>query len=357
MKENNNKTGVEDIDLLMLFRKIWDKRRLVYKVCGIAAVIAIVAAFSIPKEYTTKVILAPEVNNKSGLSGSMGALASMAGLNLGGGGGEDAIFPELYPKIMQSTPFLTEMFDVKVTDSKGKLNTTLYDYLQKHQKQPWWGYILGLPKDGVKWIISLFAEKEDDGHDKKANPFRLTSDQAAVAGGIKNMIKVSVDKKTDVVTFSVSSQDPLVSAIVADSVMGKLQEYVTDYRTKKARKDLLFAEKLYNESKKNYLERQKEYATFSDRNIDLIFATYKAEEERLKNEQNLAYNVYNQMAQQLQVAKAKVQEQTPVFSVVQPPTVALLASSPKKFFLLAGFVFLAFVSVSAYILIKDKLKK
>lgn len=357
MEGENNGINANEIDLLVVFKKIWSKRKFILKVCGIAAAVAIVVALSIPKEYTTKVILAPETSGKSGLGGSMGALASMAGINLGSGSGEDALFPELYPKIMQSTPFLIEMFEVKVTDSKGKINTTLYDYLLKHQRQPWWGSVLGLPGRGIGWVVSIFDDKEKKVITKEVNPFCLTFEQSNIAGRIKNIIKATVDKKTDLITFTVVAQDPLVSAIIADSVMVKLQEYITDYRTQKARKDLLFAEKLYREAKANYLEKQKDYVTFSDRNIDLIFATYKGEEERLKNEQNLAYNVYNQVAQQLQIAKAKVQEQTPVFTVVQPSTVALLPTSPKKMIILVGFVFLAFVGASSWVLIKEKLKK
>lgn len=48
--------------------------------------------------------LAPESGGKSG-GGSMGALAAMAGINLGTSSGEDALSPELYPDIVSSTPF------------------------------------------------------------------------------------------------------------------------------------------------------------------------------------------------------------------------------------------------------------
>ena len=117
----------QEIDLIELAQKVWASRKLVFKACGIAALVGLVVAFSIPKEYSTSVTLAPE----SG--GSMGALAAMAGINLGTSSGEDALSPELYPDIVSSTPFLIELFDVKVKDQKAKVDTTLYAYLKEER--------------------------------------------------------------------------------------------------------------------------------------------------------------------------------------------------------------------------------
>lgn len=107
----------QEIDLIELAQKVWASRKLVFKACGIAALIGLVVAFSIPKEYSTSVTLAPESGGKSA-GGSMGALAAMAGINLGTSSGEDALSPELYPDIVSSTPFLIELFDVRVKDQK-----------------------------------------------------------------------------------------------------------------------------------------------------------------------------------------------------------------------------------------------
>ena len=109
----------QEIDLIELAQKVWADRKMLYKVCGIAAVIGLIVGFSIPKEYSTEVTLAPESASKVN-AGSMGALAAMAGINLGGSVGEDALSPELYPDIVKSTPFLLELFDVRVKDQKGK---------------------------------------------------------------------------------------------------------------------------------------------------------------------------------------------------------------------------------------------
>ena len=164
------------------------------------------------------------------------------------------------------------------------------------------------------------------------------------------------DKKTGVTTLTVTMQDPLISAALTDTVMHCLQNYITDYRTNKARHDLAFTEKLFNEAQENYYEAQQKYARFMDGNQNIIMQSFRTEQERLQNEMNLAYGVFTQVSQQLQLAKAKVQEITPVYTVVQPATVPLRPAKPNKIMILIGFVFLAGVGSIGWILfVKDLL--
>lgn len=355
--DNTPDNQEQEIDLIELAQKIWAERKLVFKACGIAAVIGIVVAFSIPKEYETKVTLAPETTGGKGISGSMGALASMAGINLGGGGnGEDALSPELYPNIVSSTPFLVELFNVNVVNKEGNINTTLFDYMDNHQKSTWWSYILSAPFKALGWTMSLVRGEEKETGNNEVNPFNLTKDQQRIAEEISKSITSSVDKKSGVITLAVTMQDPLISAALTDTVMKKLQNYIIDYRTNKARHDLAFTEKLYKEAQDAYNKAQQAYAAYTDGNMNVVMARYKTEEERLQNEKNLAYNVYNQVAQQLQMSKAKVQEITPVYTVVQPAVVPLKPSKPSKPLILIGFVFLAAFGSIGWILVKDMFK-
>ena len=363
MSEANDKLSSEkrqeeeqEIDLIELAQKVWAERKLVWKACGIAVVVALVVGFSIPKEYSTSVTLAPEAAGKTS-GGSMGALAAMAGINLGASSGEDALSPDLYPDIVSSTPFLTGLFDVKVQSQEAEIDTTLYGYLKEYQRAPWWSAILSAPFKALGWTMSLLKGDEEEAGDGKLDPFHLTQDESDVANALSERIAVSVDKKTGVTTLAVTMQDPLISASLTDTVMHCLQNYITDYRTNKARHDLAFTERLYNEAKADYTEAQKKYAAFVDANQNIILLRYKAEQERLQNEMNLAYNVYNQVAQQLQMAKAKVQEITPVYTVVQPAVVPLRASKPSKVMILIGFVFLAGVGSVGWILfVRDWIK-
>ena len=342
----------QEIDLIELAQKVWAERKLVFKACGIAVIVALVVAFSIPKEYATSVTLAPETGGKSA-SGSIGALASMAGINLGASSGEDALSPELYPDIVSSTPFLTSLFDVRVTSEEAEVDTTLYAYLKDYQHSPWWSVIMSAPFKALGWTMSLFRDEPEEG-DAKLDPFHLTKEESGIAKALGSRLAVSVDKKTGVTTLTVTMQDALISASLTDTVMHSLQNYITDYRTNKARHDLAYMEKLYDEAKQDYTEAQQKYAQFADANLNISRLVYRAEQERLQNEMNLAYQMYTTVSQQLQMAKAKVQEITPVYTVVQPATVPLRAAKPNKLMILVGFVFLAGVGSVGWILfVKD----
>ena len=354
MDENTKQSSVsspeeQEIDLLELAGKVWAERRLVLKWCGVAVVVALIVGFSIPKEYTTTVMLAPEVEGGSRSLGGLSALAGMAGINMNAGESSDALYPELYPDIVSSVGFTTELFPVSVEDEEGELKTTLYNYLKEEQRSPWWSAILSFPFKCIGWITSLFQDEEEK-VGQGIDPFRLTEDETDVVKILNERISVSVDKKTSVITLSVTMQDPLISATMTDTVMQKLQNYITEYRTNKARHDLDFTQKLYDEAQKKYYVAQQAYADYVDMNQNISLRSVQTRQERLQNEMNLAYNLYNQTAQQLQLAKAKVQENTPVYTIVQAATVPLKASKPSKLMILVGFVFLAGVISVGWIL-------
>lgn len=357
-EEQNKNPQVREIDLVELCLKVWKRRRLVIKNCIIAGIAGVIIAFSIPKEYTTEVTLAPEESGSGGgLGGSLGSLASLAGINLGGMMSEDAISPDLYPDILSTTPFLVGLFNVPVQTKEGDLSTTLYDYLDEHQRKAWFSYVLSAPFDALGWFMGLFKEKEPEGDPATANYFNLTMDQAKMVKSLSKLITGEADKKTGLITLSVRMQDPLISAALADTVQDRLQDFITDYRTSKARKDLEFSEKLYAESRADYVAAQRAYADYVDKNLDVILKRYQVEEERLEKEVDLTYTVFNQVAQQVQLAKAKVQQQTPVYMVMQPAVMSVRASSPKKVLILFGFVFLAFFGTAAWVIFKDKLQE
>ena len=67
----------------------------------------------------------------------------------------------------------------------------------------------------------------------------------------------------------------------------------------------------------------------------------------------LTFNVYNTLAQKLEQDKLRVQEETPVYTVIEPSTIPLKASSPRKLIILVGFVFLAVAGGIGYLFEKD----
>ncbi len=332
------------IDLLDIASNLWANRRKLIKwsVCG--ALIGLIVAFSIPREYTTSVQLAPEVGDNKASGGGMAALASMAGL-ASLSNGADAVYPMLYPDVVSSVPFLTSLFDVEVQTKEEGKKLTVEQYMEEDVSSPWWSEVLSLPFK----LIGLLTPAEEVDPNHKLDNFQLTKEEDDLVKALRDRIVANVDAKTSVVTVNVSMQDPLISAVLADTVVNRLKQFVTDYRTNKASQDLRYAEMLNEEAKAAYYTAQQRYANYLDRNQGIVFRSAQVERERLENETSLAFNLYNSTCQQVQHAQAKVQETMPVYAVITPATVPIKPSKPRKALILVGFTFLAFVACAVWI--------
>lgn len=342
------------IDWMGILRQIIAIRKKLYKAAAIGLVAGIIIALSIPKQYTVSVTLSPEMG--SGKSG--GGLASMAASFLGGSIGSDspdALNASLAPDIVASTPFLLELMNARVITKDRSIDTTLTAYLDE-QKSSWIGCILQVPGMAISGIKSLFEDKEEEViiETSDSGTIELSEEDARKLESLRKVIIADVDKKTAITTLSVTLQDPKVVATVADSVVSKLQQYITTYRISKAKEDCKYLEMLYKERQQEYYEAQQRYARYVDANSNVVFQSTLAERERLQNDMNLAYQVYSQVAQQLQVARAKVQEEKPVFAVVEPAVVPLQPSGTSRKVIMLGIMFLTIAGTGTWELLGKK---
>lgn len=331
----------QPIDFGAIWQALKKNRKLYYIVLPIAFVVAIVIAKSIPTYYKCEVLLAPE----SGGGSSMGQLASLAssfGVNLGGGGnaGGDAITPSLYPDLMKSTDFKTSLFPIKVHGKKDKTSITYYDYLKNKWKEPWWEDFFGL----------MAPEKKKD---TLVNNFELTGEQYRITGMINKNVVCKIDKKTGLISINVTTQDPYIAALLADSVKTRLQDFLTEYRTQKSRHDLEYAEMLQVQAKKDYEHARQKYVEFVDANQDVVLESIRQKQTDLENDLQLQYNNYNTLSAQVLAYKAKVQEATPAFTTLQRATVPLGPAGPKRPQILFVCLFLAAMFTTIWILYKE----
>ena len=358
---NNHNDEELEIDLMDLLRKVIGIRKKIYKAAGIGLIIGVIVAISIPKQYTVEVTLSPEMGNNKG-GGLSGLAASFLGSGVSMGDGTDALNASLSADIVSSTPFLLELSNMKVPVS-GSEEISLSSYLDE-ESSPWWSYVIGFPGMVIGGVKSLFIEDEDESifSDKASQgTIELSKKESQKIESLKKKIVASVDKKTSMTSVTATFQDSKVAAVVADSVVKKLQEYIIDYRTSKAKEDCAYLEKLCKERQQEYYIAQRKYAHYVDSHDDLILQSVRTEQERLQSDMSLAYQVYSQVANQLQVARAKVQEEKPVFAVLEPAIVPLSPSGTSKKVYALAFIFLCVVgAISWELLVKDfwtKLKK
>jgi hypothetical protein len=330
-----------ELDLMDILRKLISIRKTIYKAAGVGLVIGIIVAISIPRQYTVEVTLSPEMGSVKG-GGLSGLAASFLGSEVSMGDGTDALNTSLSPDIISSTPFLLELSTMNIPVSKDE-NMTLNTYLDE-ESSPWWNYVIGFPGMVIGGVKSLFAEEENESRALNRisqGTIELSKKESKKIEILKEMIVAAVDKKTSMTSVAVTMQNPRAAAVVADSVVKKLQEYIIDYRITKSKEDCIYLEKLFKERQQEYYSAQQKYADYLDSHDNIILQSVRAEQERLQNDMSLAYQVYSQVASQLQVARAKVQEEKPVFAIVEPAVVPLEPSGTSRKIYVLVFVFLS----------------
>lgn len=338
-------TKEDVIDLGLIFRTLKERKKLFAKVLPTVFVLSCAYILCIPRYYASSLSLAPEIAGNS-MQGTLGSLASSFGIDLGSMETTDAINPLLYPDLMEDNGFVVDLFSIKVKSADGEIDCNYHDYLAKHQKRPWWGYCIGA-------IKNIFKSKEKPGAAAgKKDPYILSKAENDIANAVRSNVGITVDKKTAVITINVNAQDPLICKTVADGVKERLQDYITIYRTNKARIDEKYYQKLLAEAKTDYEKARQLYGNYSDANMEVILESYKAKQVDLENDMQLKYNTYSTIMTQYQAAKAKVQERTPAFTVVKGASAPIRPAGPRRMIFVLGMLILAAIGTSAYIVFK-----
>jgi len=181
MNINQQPVCVEDdeIDLRELFATIWKHKIFIAVFVFIVTSLAIIDALDKPNEYKIDTILAPQEQSKTPNLGGLGALASMAGVNIGGGSG---ITPDIaFQNVLNNYMFMKEFIK-----KRGIAKKLLSGELQKD-------YVFALNYDGVYKFFN--GNKKDE--QKKVDMFSMYKQ-------IKGSFSIKKDK-TGLITISFMS--------------------------------------------------------------------------------------------------------------------------------------------------------
>ena len=312
-------------------------KRMLLFATGLTLVVAGIL-FSLPRYYSATIQVIPE-SSEGGVSlpKNIAELSSLAGFSMNANNGKDAINPDIYPDIFNSNNFIIDVLKLQVI-RQTKDTMSYYNYLTFHQEQPWWDRALEVIK-GNKTPPSRTI-------DFTATHFNLHQEQ--LIKETKSNIRCDIDKKTGMISLTTMAQDPYVSSSLANAIMKRLQAYIIDYRTSKARIDLRYAERLQKEARERYAKVQKAYVAYSDSHTDLVLNEYKTKEADLENEMQQAFNALTQLGVQVETAKAKLQERTPAFTVIQEAPVPVRPAGPKRMIPIFLTFILGIVSSGCY---------
>lgn len=349
----------DEIDLKDLFIKIWTQRKLILVVTAIAIVIGLLVAFLSPVEYSASCTVVPQQTEKSG--GNLAGIASMMGVNLGSGMSGETLSPTVYPNIVKSAPYCSDIMQTKITTKKSSVPITLYEYYTEDEYRDKnlfsiiAKYTIGLPGTILSAITS--NDSEDLGQAIYSDTITgkvisLSEDERKVYEIISNNIQLELNSKDGYIVLGYSFGEPEAVAQITQNLYTTLDKYVRNYKAQKAEDNLIFVQSSYEDARADFLRKQSELAAFQDANRDLSTASARATLRRLNSEYDIAFTVYNELAKQLEQAKLAVKQSIPVLTVIDPVVVPNQKSAPRRAMILIVFTFLGVIIGIGWVFIK-----
>jgi uncharacterized protein involved in exopolysaccharide biosynthesis len=339
-----------EISIKQLFNIILNSKKKIAIITFLVATLGVVYALILPVQFVSSAKVLPEIA-QSGASklGGLGALAGLAGLDLDNMSNADAVRPNLYPDIVSSTPFAIQILNIPVVTKEGEKYPSLGHFLNKEGKKSFITNILesfSSPKLLAADKYTLFAENADN------KSYRFTKKQVATLKNFKARVGSTFDKKTGVIELSVKMGDPEVAGLIAEQSLANLTKYVVDYRLEKIKKYESFLEDRLNEAKRKYENARFNLNNYKDRNKNMFLLVPKAQEEQYKNDYDMAYGLFIEVSKKLEQTKIQAQNETPVLKVLEPPTIPLIKSEPKRTVIVISFAILGFILACLYSLFK-----
>ena len=333
----------DEIDLIQLVKTLWEGRKTVIKTTIIFMFIGLFIAIFSQKEYTASCTMIPQsVEEGAKLGGSLGGLAAMAGINLGSLGSGSDIPPTLYPKIVNSIPFQKELMKTPLSIEGQSEQVTFAHYYEEIYGPGLFGYIkkysIGLPSLIIKAFKKDQSLSEDQGRSDQI--LSISLEEKELIERLQEQLNIEFNDKDGYISLSIRMPQAKAAAQMVQKAQILLQEAITNFKIQKAKEQLTFVEERYIEKQKEANQAQQKLAQFRDRNKNVSTALAQTELERLTAEYNLVYGVYSEMAKQLETQKIQVKEDTPVFTVIEPVTIPIQKSKPKRPLILVVWTFI-----------------
>jgi uncharacterized protein involved in exopolysaccharide biosynthesis len=355
----------DEIDITEILKKLWVKRSFIIKLTVAFLLLGLFVALFSPVQYTSTCTVVPQSGNRSG-GGGLGGVAAIMGVNLGTAMmTEGTLSPVMYPEIIKSVPFTREIMKTEVIVEKSNGQPiTLYDYYTDKQYRDFnllgaiKKYTIGLP--GVL-IGAIRGDKEPEIVESSLigdsnTVFKLTEEEKRVYDAIQGAVQINPNSKDGYVTIGYVFPEAKVAAQVTDKIYRTLEEYVSQFKSEKLNDNLEFVEISYETARTDFLNAQDRLTAFQDANRGLTTASARSMEARLRNEYDIAYTIYRELATQREQAKIAVKENQTILTLVNPPVVPHEKSAPRRSIIIIGFLFLGVVVAVGWVLAAPSLQ-
>jgi len=347
----------DEIDLRDLILPLWKARKQILLIATLCGILGYIIGFLTPPTYMASSTFLPQTSqDNGGISGSLGGLASLTGVNLNTSNLGGEIPPSMYATVLASEPFRKRILDAKIWVNGDSITYRTYlENIPKSGISTLKEYTIGLP---IKLIglISFYVEKEQVPA-KLEGIQHLSSIDYSYLDAILGKIDIVNDPNLGIVIISVEENDPFVAAQVTITTEKVLQEWIREHKIKRAKMQYDFIEKQFLAKQKDFFSIQDQLAAYRDRNQNVLSASYLTQLERLQAQFDLLNSVYTDLAKQKEQAAIQLNKATPTFSVLDPVKLPRGKIGPKKIKYLAIYFFLGLILSSSYYLAKKPIIK
>ena len=361
IQENKNTSPSQEdsIDIIALLKDFWGARKTILKITVAFTFLGLFVAVFTENEYTASTTFVPLAQGSAAGGGSLGSLASLAGINIGGAGSSEEIAPELYPKIVNSIPFQLALLNMPLT-IEGQAIPVSYSEYYKNIYSPGLlsnikKYTLGLPGVLISWARSTPVDTEVAAGTKENKIISISEEESVLIKGLEHQISLTVNDKEGFISISATLPEAKASAEMVLKAQQLLQEYALQFKTQKSMEQLNFIKERYAEKQGEFDQIKIALARFQDQNTGINTALGRTKLLQLQSEYDLTFTVYSGLAKQLETQRLQVKKDTPLFTVLQPVSIPLEKSAPKRALILVVYLFLGFVLSLGYVLVKKYL--
>ena len=361
IQENKNTSPSQEdsIDIIALLKDFWGARKTILKITVAFTFLGLFVAVFTENEYTASTTFVPLAQGSAAGGGSLGSLASLAGINIGGAGSSEEIAPELYPKIVNSIPFQLALLNMPLT-IEGQAIPVSYSEYYKNIYSPGLlsnikKYTLGLPGVLISWVRSAPKDTEVAAGTKENKIISISEEESILIKGLEHQISLTVNDKEGFISISATLPEAKASAEMVLKAQQLLQEYALQFKTQKSMEQLNFIKERYAEKQGEFDQIKIALARFQDQNTGINTALGRTKLLQLQSEYDLTFTVYSELAKQLETQRLQVKKDTPLFTVLQPVSIPLEKSAPKRALILVVYLFLGFVLSLGYVLVKKYL--
>lgn len=338
-KKIENTLLKNDFTIINLVKLIRMKLYLLIGTIIAFIIIGFIYFLTTPYSYVTNSVLLVEAQNSSS-PGGLGSLAEAAGISVGGNSEQlTTLDPSLYPLILRSKPFLEELMNSKLKSKLYKDSVTYFKYMVETRPQNSIYKVLKRPTT----LFSAPLEVDDSLRMEEIGQKRVQYDPNEEYAIIQIGKRIVATSDGRLLTISTEMPEPELSYEFSHLVENLLIEYATKYLLEKQEAQVEYLNAQYLKSEKGFKDAQAALATFRERNQGLYLESMKAVEQNLNAEYSLKFELFRTIAQELEMAKIKLNSQKPIFSSIEPAYIANSASSPKLYLTLGFAIVLGFV--------------